>query len=162
MKPIEGDIYELPKINETNFLRNYLPGLLNNDSPEGRTKWINEVSLQPGIRVEVVDDNDHSKILYWVPPAIYTPTTIMGSNMGQLIENAVVTSVVRHNQRILTDTIKEFEFLMKQPEPPQEDVDQWKLILDRYGLLGKKDEVKGSKNGSDGNVRPTLHEEEDW
>lgn len=161
MKPIEGDVYELPKINETNFLKNYLAGLLDNETPEGRTKWINEVSLQPGIRVEVVDDFDHSKVLFWVPPAIYTPKTIMGSNMGQMIENAVITSVVRRNPNALKQTINQFQHLMEQPEPPEEDVAQWKYILNRYGLLGKE-VVEEKEDGSSASVRKNLQEKEEW
>lgn len=151
--------YELPKINETNFRKNYLPLLLNNDSPEGRTRWINEVSIIASVRVNVVDDNDHDKILYWVPPVVYTPDTIEGTNMGQLIENAVVKAVVRHNTQILNDQVAEFGGIMEPAEPPQEDIDQWEMILTRYGLL-EGSSSEGKKD--DSNDTTIEYEEDSW
>ncbi|CAH0448038.1 hypothetical protein SM033_00214 [Vibrio phage vB_VpaM_sm033] len=152
--------YELPKINETNFRKNYLPLLLNNDSPEGRSRWINEVAIVPSVRVNVVDDHDHDKILFWVPPVVYTPSTLEGTNMGQLIENAVVKAVTRHNTKILNDQINEFESVMDPATPPQEDIDQWEFILKHFGLLEGSTDQKVNKD--DSNDTTVDYEEDEW
>lgn len=152
--------YEYPRINSHQFRTVFLPLLLDNDDPVGRQRWIDEVAIAPTNKVIVVDDEDYDKELFWVPPVIYSPETLEGTNMGQLIENAVVQAVTRHNVRILDSQINEFKSVMDPADPPQEDIDQWEYILKFYGLLKDDGTSKGDQGDSDNST--IEYEESEW
>jgi hypothetical protein len=133
---IDEDTYELPQINETNFVKNYLPLLMDKSNPRGRTLWLDNVAKQPFIRVNVVDDHDKSKILYWVPQVAYSVKTKIGSNIGAFTLNSVEASRRMGAPHLLDRAIgSALKQAIELEEPPQEDIDQWKMILERYGFL---------------------------
>ncbi|UKZ10918.1 hypothetical protein CZP2022_195 [Vibrio phage C-ZP2022] len=158
MKP--ENFEDVPQINEHNFVKNYLPLLLDNENPNGRMRWVEEVAIQPTLAVEVVDDEDHSKVLYRVPPLVYTPETQVGTNMGNIINKGLEDTRHKRNPAFLNGAVSALREVIDASEPPQEDLDAWKFILTRYGYLPKTDSEEGESGAQ--NNRPAAYEEADW
>lgn len=148
--------FQLPRVNEHAFLTKYLKPLLDNTSPDGKALWIREVSVRPYLRVEVVADHDHDEVLFWVPQPCYSPDTMIGSNMDQVTDAAQEMAVrkgISHADKFLKESLSG---VIVAKEPPQEDIDQWRLILERYNL------ITASKPIEDKRIEYEEDDNEEW
>ncbi|AXH70816.1 hypothetical protein [Vibrio phage BONAISHI] len=132
-----------PKVRESDFYDIYLPLLLDSSSPEGRMRWIDEIAKKAVMRVNVVDDNDHDNILFWVPPVINTFDTVKHRGFQDV-------ALVYNNEanRLSSDIAaiklsRELDNRIIAQDTPQEHLDQWKMILNRKGIAmpGQEEET---------------------
>lgn len=129
----------LPKINEFQFKTRFLRRFLDRDPEvqlEARTDWLTEVAIHPLVRVEVVSDDNHDEVLFWVPQTMYSPDTHTTNEIGNIV------SEVMNMEKNLSKEIAENVLRRNLPAgktfaaapPPEEDTAQWKSILAKYGL----------------------------
>lgn len=127
------NVGDLPWVREAPFREVYLPLLINMQTQAERDRWLTDVAVNMFTRVNVVSDTDEKEVLFWVPAMRYTPETANGGNLMQIAqhyENLNNNIGNKHAERYYEETIAD---AFVQPEPPQEDIDQWELILRRFG-----------------------------
>lgn len=149
----------LPRLNENMFLKQYLAKLLDNENPDAKKDWVKDITGNPLLRAEVVDDNDHEKVLFWVPPMMYSCTTTVGSNIDTIADQSLDVAKRLGARAVNNHLAKNLKGVFIAAEPPEEDIAQWKMILERYGLLAK---TAGSSVGKGKEPVYEDEDEEEW
>jgi hypothetical protein len=136
MEEVNIDKYR-PKVREVDFVTRYLPGLLDTANPEGRRLWIQEIAKNIYLPVDVIDNNDHNKVLFTVPPY----TRQVESKDTDFFSNAVSEfhiTTKRFNESIASRTLAHrMQHVFVADPTPEEDRKTWRAILERYGLLSQ-------------------------
>lgn len=129
-----------PRLRESDFINIYLPLLMDNESSEGRARWISEVSKKPGMRVIVCEDNDRSASLFWVPPVVNPVETVRHHGFEKVAMEYNRTAS-KFNEAVAEITFrKELEGVVKSDKTPPEFIEQWEYILKRYNYIPDKEE----------------------
>lgn len=130
MAELKAALGQLPRINESEFVK-VLPKLLSRDTKASREAWLPYVG---NLRVacEVVDSD--GEVIFIVPPLE------IGFNFND--DTQFATAVMRSNARSSVSEAQADEILAEafvkstdmQVHVPKEHMDQWEIILKRYGL----------------------------
>lgn len=162
----QGEVFEevnglLPRVNEAGFksyLRYFVRSLKDPKTDEAKEvydKWVREVSGTQFNRVNVVADDDHTKILFWVPAMNYGPN-LFKSNIDQVV--IVARERAKSNRNIANEYVKNsLGGKITQGDGPEEDHAQWKMILERYGYMKSSGATKAPVESTS-----FYKDEEDW
>lgn len=138
----------MPWIRESMFRDYFLPAFIEGDEVKCQ-QWLDEIAVNPFSRVNVVDEQDETVILFWVPALRRSAETQIGGNF-----NAIIDNIERVKNAYPPKVVKKYiednlggRFV--QVDPPEEDVAQWHMIADRYNFSdkGNSDKDKGSNDG---------------
>lgn len=156
-----------PRVHESDFRDKYLPGFINNAKGLVDSTSYNEyleVIVNEFVRVDVIDTN--GKVLFWVPALKYHAkgTDIDISSMAKKAESIKRISG-QAGKRFLESQLKN---ITGDPDIPDEDPAQWKMIMERYGyVMGKgtiikEDPVELSKKKTVKKVSFADEDDEQW
>lgn len=157
----EINLGNLPEISEDVFL-SLLPEFVENvgkpaDQQKGEAKQkLFDMVKSELTRVNVVDQEGN--VLFWMPQMSYVPD-LSGYNI-----NAFLSEYDAVQRRSPAKANKEFDNFFKSTltdiKIPKEDVEQWRMILKRYGYVKDKD-AKG-RTEEPGQNKDRLEFDEDW
>lgn len=111
-------------------------------------------------RVDVVDSN--GDFLFWVPPLRYKP------DMEDVDYYAIIkkSDAVARRSKIQADAMSAemASSILKEPTVPDEDSDQWKKILTRYGLSGGKGMAMDTSSNEDpvDTLDVSMEDDDEW
>lgn len=129
------------RLSERLFVRKYLPLLMHSDPAAFNFAWLNEVCRSPHARVYIV--NDANQIIYSIPPLRSSP---FSENPQQLVMALNYIQLETNMMPIKGDMLLEQNLpkLINIKSDSSTYLDEWKAILDRYGLssLYETDAVK--------------------
>ena len=150
----ENDHYalleEIPQISEGVFVNKFLPMLLREMTAEDVSVWV-DVTKSMFLPMNVVDANKET--LFRVPPLRYPSKTQVGGDVESVINEYMLIQDY-HEKSAGIFLNNNTDKLFTPSEPPENDVDQWRLIFKRYNLH------KGVKVKTDANVDEGLSDDE--
>jgi hypothetical protein len=126
--------------------KQYADGLLSNTATaEDRMKWL-EISIDPRLPVDVMDDNT-GEVLFRVPPLTYTTNVLTGRNISGLVSEWVMRSEISpfHGNEFAAKNVTPD---MVIGEAPDSDVEAWRNILERYGYIANSSGVSAVDSGA--------------
>lgn len=132
---LENRLNEFPRINESEF-KKLLPSLVSREIDiVERRKWL-DVCIDPRLSVYVVDDKT-GEILHRVPPLTYTTNVLTGKNVSGMVDEwSKRNDVSPFHGNIFAEENITSDLVMGTP--PEEDINLWVEILERYGVVNAK------------------------
>lgn len=147
---------ELPTVSEARFCK-LMPLLLSKDTKRSREAWLPVVG-NLRVRCNVVDSKGN--ILFWVPPLEVGFDFNAPEQFNALVAESHVRSNVSEKQ---ADELLARAFLSStdaKVHTPDEHLEQWKMILNRYGLLREGLDAPVEEKEVDYGI--DIDDEEDW
>lgn len=139
-----------PRIYEGLFVSKYLAVLRDGKEPGDFAPWINEVSKNALLAVDIVDDNN--EVVFTVPPLQYSFNTTVGGWISDVLVEAeqIKNHYAPAAQAFLENGLN--GVMVAEPTPP-EDLAVWEQLFRRYAGGKVHKEVK--------QIAPVTREEYD-
>jgi len=122
------------KIPEKLFKSKYLPLLFYKDPYVFNITWITEIAESPHVRVFVTDDKDPNKVLFSIPPL--REDLLHSKDHNLMASLALIKAQINVNGMggMIELTNKLPTLIGIKPSDNKVYENEWRLILDRYGL----------------------------
>ena len=120
-------------VQESLFIKRYLPLLFHEDPGAFNLSWLNEVSKNPHARAYVI--NAQNEILFSVPPLRPSPVNATNDNIVQVLNYIRLESNMNgvHGDALLSLHLP--KLISLADNTTSEFSDEWRAILARYGYI---------------------------